>query len=102
MYHLPNVELALAALLLEPPIGYPWFVYRAIGHPVTWMGALLGRLETLLNRPSASQRQRRMRGILTLAVLLAVTAGAAHALDRVCSAGPIGVGVLILAATSLL
>jgi len=102
MYHLSNVELALAALLLEAPIGYPTFVYRAIGHPVTWMGALIGRLETRLNRPSAPESQRRMRGILTLAVLLAVTAGAACALDRVCSTGPIGFGVLILAATSLL
>jgi adenosylcobinamide-phosphate synthase len=45
MHRLCNVELALAALLVEATIGYPAFVYRAIGHPVTWMGALLAHLE---------------------------------------------------------
>jgi adenosylcobinamide-phosphate synthase len=102
MQPLSNVELALAALLVEAAIGYPAFIYRAIGHPVTWMGALLGGLETRLNRPVAPDSQRRALGSLTLAVLLAGAAGAALALDRISSLGPIGVGVLILAATSLL
>jgi adenosylcobinamide-phosphate synthase len=102
MQPLSNVELALAALLVEAAIGYPAFIYRAIGHPVTWMGALLAGLETRLNRPAAPDSQRRALGGLTLAVLLAVTAGAALAVDRISSLGPIGVGLLILAATSLL
>jgi adenosylcobinamide-phosphate synthase len=102
MHHLSNVELALAALLLEAAIGYPAFVYRAIGHPVTWMGALLAALETRLNRPSTPDPQRRLFGILSLAVLLAAAAGAASALDRAIPWAPMAAGILVLAATSLL
>jgi adenosylcobinamide-phosphate synthase len=102
MHHLSNGELALAALIVEAAIGYPAFVYRAIGHPVTWVGAFLAWLEARLNRPAAPESQRRALGILAVAVLVSVSAGAAFALDRVLSAGPIGAVLLILAATSLL
>jgi adenosylcobinamide-phosphate synthase len=102
MHHLPNVELALAALLLETAIGYPAFVYRAVGHPVTWMGALLGWLEGWLNRLSAPDYQRRAAGALALALLLACAAAAAFALGWTAFPGIIRIGVLILAATTLL
>jgi adenosylcobinamide-phosphate synthase len=100
MHRLCNVELALAALLVEATIGYPAFVYRAIGHPVTWMGALLADLENRLNRSTAPDGQRRLLGVLVLAVLLATTGGAAFALDRVFSLGPFGAGLSVLAAAS--
>jgi adenosylcobinamide-phosphate synthase len=102
MHHLSNVELALAALVLETAIGYPCSVYRAIGHPVTWAGALVAWLEARLNRPSAPEWQRRALGILTLVVLLSASAIGAFAFDRVLPNGPVGSGVLILAASSLL
>jgi adenosylcobinamide-phosphate synthase len=95
MPHLSNIELALAALVLEAVIGYPAFVYRAIGHPVTWMGALLAGLERRYNRPG--KQGNRLRGILTLAILLAATATPAFAADRLLP----GV-VVVLIATSLL
>jgi adenosylcobinamide-phosphate synthase len=102
MHHLSNVELALAALLLEATVGYPAFIYRAIGHPVTWIGALLSRLEARLNRPFVSDNSRRMLGILTLVIVLCTTAGSALGFERVIPPGPAGAGILILAATSLL
>ena len=100
MHRLCNVDLALAALLVEATIGYPAFVYRAIGHPVTWMGALLAYLENRLNRSTAPDGQRRLLGLLVLAVLLATTGGAAFALDRVFSLEPIGAGLLVFAAAT--
>jgi adenosylcobinamide-phosphate synthase len=101
MHHLSNGELALAALILEAAIGYPAFVYRAIGHPVTWVGALLAWLEVRLNRPAAPASQRRAFGILTVVVVLSVAVGAASALDRVLSVSLFGTAVLIVAASSL-
>jgi len=98
MWHLSNVELALAAVLAEAAIGYPAFVHRAIGHPVTWMGALLTVLDTLFNRPDLG----RARGILALAVLLGVTGFAAVALDRLFAFGPIGAVLLVLTASGLI
>ncbi len=65
------------------------------------MGAALAGLEIRLNRASASDGQRRVWGIVTLSVLLGMTAGVAVALDRVVFLGPIGVGLLIVAASSL-
>ena len=102
MYRLSNLELVLAALLVEAAVGYPAFVYRLVGHPVTWIGALLGRLETRLNRPSASTDQRRLYGVLTLTVLLAATVSVALGLDWTLSPEPAGAIVLILVASSLL
>jgi adenosylcobinamide-phosphate synthase len=112
MHHFSNVELALAALLLEAAVGYPSFVYRAIGHPVTWMGALLTYLEHQLNRshptgqtPPASgrpDRQRRLPGVLALILLLTGTTAVAIALDRLFSLRPIGAGLSILMATSFI
>lgn len=94
--------MALAALLAEAAIGYPAFVYRAIGHPVTWMGALLSALESRFNRTNLPAGWRRLLGVLTLASLLGVTGSAAIALDRAFAFGLIGTGLLVLGAGSLL
>ena len=94
--------MALAALLAEAAIGYPAFVYRAIGHPVTWMGALLSALESRFNRTNLPAGWRRLLGFLTLASLLGVTGSAAIALDRAFAFGLIGTGLLVLGAGSLL
>ena len=55
-------------------LGYPAPLYRALGHPVTWMGAGLAALERRLNRPAWSFRRRRAAGVLALALLLGATA----------------------------
>jgi adenosylcobinamide-phosphate synthase len=51
--------LALLSLLIELAFGYPKRLFDAIGHPVTWIGALIGWLDRTLNRdndtPTASE-----------------------------------------------
>ena len=97
-----TVELAAAAMLVEAAIGYPAFVYRAIGHPVTWMGRLLGLLERRPNREAAGFARRRLAGVGALAVLLAASVGAAFFFEWFVSTGLIGLGLTVLAATSLI
>ena len=58
--------LAPLALLIERVVGYPPALFRAIGHPVTWMGALIGWLEARLNRGE----NRRLKGVVLLLLLL--------------------------------
>ena len=41
--------LAPLALLIERIAGYPAPLFKAIGHPVTWIGALIDRLDRRLN-----------------------------------------------------
>ena len=62
------VALALVALLIEALFGYPDPLARAIGHPVTWIGRLIGEMlveEKLASKDEvevALERQRQLRG----------------------------------------
>ncbi len=92
--------LALA-LGIEAAAGYPDALYRAVGHPVTWIGRLIPALERNLNRGSA--RRRRIAGCLALALLLAAVGLSALALTALAGlAGPLPTLVLLgLACASL-
>ena len=68
-----SVELALIAVALEAIVGYPDWVYRAIGHPVTWIGRLIAWCDATWNSPGQSADERRLRGVATLALLLVVS-----------------------------
>jgi adenosylcobinamide-phosphate synthase len=69
-------ELALTALAIEAAFGFPDSIYRRIGHPVSWIGALIARCERVWNRHEFSARRRRMLGLATLLLLLAVCGAA--------------------------
>ncbi len=102
MQNLSNVELALAALLVEAAVGYPAVVYRAIGHPVTWIGHLISTLDRQLNSESKRDASRRMLGVFALVVMLAIAVAAGLAIEHALSFGPAGTVLLVLAASSLL
>ncbi|MEM8787272.1 MAG: adenosylcobinamide-phosphate synthase CbiB [Pseudomonadota bacterium] len=64
----------LLALVIDICFGWPDALYRRIGHPVTWIGAVVARLEALLNRG----RARRAKGLAaTLMVIGGVVCAAA-------------------------
>jgi adenosylcobinamide-phosphate synthase len=66
-------ELAFTALAIEAAFGFPDALYRRIGHPVGWIGALIARCERAWNRREFSFRRRRMLGVATLLLLLVVS-----------------------------
>ena len=97
-----SLPLALAGLAVEALIGYPAPLYRAIGHPVTWMGRWLEILEALFNRPSLSFAARRALGVVALSLTLAPVALVAWAATRaLVSRGAFGFAALALLAASL-
>jgi adenosylcobinamide-phosphate synthase len=97
-----SLPLSLAALIIEALIGYPAPLYRAIGHPVTWMGRWLAWLEPILNSGGASFATRRAAGVVALCLYLAPVALVAWAATRLCvSAGPLGFAALAFLAASL-
>lgn len=59
------VALALAC---DVAFGWPDRIYRRIGHPVEWIGALIAAIESRLNR-GRRQRRRISGGLLVVAVL---------------------------------
>src|ERR1700684_3959061 len=62
--------LTLLALLFELMIGYPDRLTAMIGHPVAWIGALIGTLDRSLNRDTATAATRRLAGTITLLILI--------------------------------
>ncbi len=98
-----SLPLLLAALLIEAAIGYPARLFAWIGHPVTWIGALIGALDRSLNRESMSFAMRRLAGVAALLILLGVTLAASLALVALCRlAEPLALLPLALLASSLL
>jgi adenosylcobinamide-phosphate synthase len=94
--------LTLLALLLELMIGYPDRLARAIGHPVTWMGALIGALDRGLNRCSASATARRLAGAVTVLILIAVVGTVAVLFERGLSGLRFGFVAAALVASTLM
>ncbi|MBA9067115.1 adenosylcobinamide-phosphate synthase [Methylobacterium sp. RAS18] len=94
--HPPDTLGILAlALLIEAMAGYPDRLYRALGHPVTWIGRLIAALERGLNR--GTPRTRRLGGILALTGLLATVAAVTLGLTALAALTGHGFGLVVLA-----
>ncbi|RIA45464.1 adenosylcobinamide-phosphate synthase CbiB [Dichotomicrobium thermohalophilum] len=66
----------IVALALDALVGWPDRLYARIGHPVTWLGALIDALDARFNREDRDARSRRLAGagvtfgITALAILI--------------------------------
>jgi len=96
-----SLFIAATQLLLEGLLGYPQALFRAIGHPVTWIGGLIARLDRSLNRLDWSFFVRRLTGVVALLILLGVTGGLALALDLGLGQYAVGLLVIIVIAATL-
>ena len=67
----------LTALILDASIGWPQAIYRRIGHPVTWIGALIARLDHRYNLDTALGATRRRAGAVCALLVIGLTAAAA-------------------------
>ena len=93
--------MACVALLTDAAFGYPDRLFRMIGHPVTWIGGLIARLDHGLNpapgRSSLPDRRRRLNGVLALVLLAGLPTLLAWLLQRACLAMlPHAAGLLLL------
>ena len=95
------IALTLLALLIELAVGYPDRLVRAIGHPVTWMGALIDALDRGLNRERLSDAHRRMHGVLAAVLIAGVAAATGYGVQRALLALPYGIVAAALCASTL-
>ncbi|MBB2181025.1 cobalamin biosynthesis protein CobD [Gluconacetobacter tumulicola] len=97
----------LVALMLDAAVGWPQNLYARVGHPVTWLGALIDAGDRRLNRPKASDVSRRVAGVVLAGGVIVLAAGIAQAASHLLPEGRIGViltGILawpLVAARSL-
>ena len=62
-------EMILIAILIDAALSWPAPVYARIGHPVTWIGALISALERRLN----TGRYRKAKGGIVAVVVIGIT-----------------------------
>jgi adenosylcobinamide-phosphate synthase len=92
--------LALLAMLIELAVGYPQRLVDTIGHPVTWMGALIRTLDRSLNHDSAAPDRRLAAGIVAVLCLLVIVGTIAFVIGHELMRLPYGIlAVAILAST---
>ena len=94
--------LAFLALLAERFIGYPDRLYHAIGHPVTWIGALIAALDRRWNSTRHDGPTRRLLGVAALGVIVGLPAIVALLLQCLLGWSLVTFLVLAFIATSLL
>ena len=98
-----SLPLLLLALVAEAAFGYPQRFYAAIGHPVTWIGKLIGALDRMLNREGASFANRKAMGVLAVLLLLVITVALAATVQHLLlAAGPLGLIPLALICSTLI
>jgi adenosylcobinamide-phosphate synthase len=64
--------VVIAALAFDALIGDPDWLWRRLPHPVTWFGSLIALLDRLFNRDALPPLLRKISGIATIAVLVAI------------------------------
>jgi adenosylcobinamide-phosphate synthase len=97
-----SVTLALLAMLIELAVGYPQRLLKTIGHPVTWIGALIGALDRLLNSDAAAAKTRRIAGLVALLILLVIVGFVALVVQCECARLPFGILAAAVFASTLI
>jgi adenosylcobinamide-phosphate synthase len=97
-----SIAITLTALLIEASFGYPDRLVRTIGHPVIWLGRLIGWLDRALNRETRSDANRRIAGFLAVLCIAAVPAAVAFVVERCVLSLPFGFLAVGVLASSLL
>ena len=98
-----RVVILLVSFGIEAVLAYPAPLFRAIGHPVSWIGALIAALDSSFNRPNATFAQRRAAGVASVLLLLAGSVAVGIALERIAHAWPcFGLVIAVVVVAALL
>ena len=89
-------------MVVEATFGYPQAVLQAIGHPVTWIGRLIGALDRNLNRDTDAAATRKAAGFVALALLAFIPVALAFVAEQWLLKLPLGFVLVAVLASSLL
>ena len=82
--------LLLLALVLDAYLGEARFLFRWTGHPVEWIGRLIGFLDAKLNRQKRGDVDRTIRGALVVIFVVVVAGGVGVAITWASLTNPWG------------
>jgi adenosylcobinamide-phosphate synthase len=88
--NMSGASIMLLALAIDAVLGWPSAMHAWIGHPVTWIGALISTLDRNFNREDTSEATRRAAGIGVAIIVVAVVAGVAWACSSMLPGGWLG------------
>src|SRR5271155_1346625 len=60
------------AVAIDAVLGWPDQLFRLIGHPVTWLGRLIDKVDGACNRDSDSRTFRRAAGVVATLMTIAL------------------------------
>jgi adenosylcobinamide-phosphate synthase len=95
-----SIVITLLALLIEATLGYPGPVLAAIGHPVTWMGRMIGALDRGLNR--GGEASRKAAGFAAALLIVAIPASVAWTIESLFLLLPYGFILVAILASALI
>ena len=93
--------LAFLSLLIERLVGYPDWLFKRIGHPVTWIGSLIALLDRKWNREGDTFSRRKLMGVAALIVFLGLTVLLSGAMQSLFLQLPLGLLVVAILGASL-
>jgi adenosylcobinamide-phosphate synthase len=64
----------LVAMAVDTLVGWPGALLARIGHPVTWLGSLIGALDARWNRALDAPAMRRLAGVAAALIVFALAA----------------------------
>ncbi len=96
----PAPAAMLLALAIDSAIGWPDGLFRRIGHPVTWCGALISALEARWNQGSPARRK--LAGLAAALLVILVSTALAALLQAALPQGRAGILLTAILAWPLL
>jgi adenosylcobinamide-phosphate synthase len=84
----------LTGLAIEAVLAWPARLYARFGHPVTWMGALIGALDRGLNDPARGEGVRRALGVVAAVSVIGLAGALGWAVQAALPGGWLGVVLL--------
>jgi adenosylcobinamide-phosphate synthase len=61
----------VVAMAIDAVLGWPERLFQLVGHPVTWLGRLIDRMDAACNRDSDPPMYRRAAGVVTTLLVIA-------------------------------
>ena len=77
----------LVAMAIDAVLGWPERLFRLLGHPVTWLGRLINRMDAICNRDSDPPAFRRAAGTVAALGMIALPAVLAWTVQAQLAAG---------------